>query len=497
MTKKTIKSKEDYFGADRRLTGWCGTISALIGALGAFIMLDIPGYVYTEGASQAWTYVGIFMGSVLSLMLVSRRLRAYCARLGSVITISDFYEKRFGDKKNIIRYLSGLVVTLGMIFFLAATLEAGAGFLEKVTGRSYNLYLLLISTALLLYTVWFGFKAVCRADMIFGLMVSGGIISLPIIVIFVEGTGSIVPNIMDSGIGVSVRDYLDVTRAGKSGISIQSLVSQLSFGIGLIGLPQILVKYMNIKSDRELIKGRRIGLIWSLLTFAFASFLGVIGRFFLYPKVLSDSEAEYVVYRIIEKMFIDEHSLTVIAVLFAGVILATVFAAADSQLITAAAALNQDLLNRLAFKEEAEKKKLAVSRLSVMLIVMMAVVLAWSRSFGFYNTISIGWSFLACFFGPVTLASLYLKRTNLYGAIAGMICGGAAVIFWECVPVVRTAGGMLTLRAGTGIYSLPICFVAGMLMVLAVSFLTKKNCDNIIEDYDAVMGMLGEEQQEN
>ena len=252
-------------------------------------------------------------------------------------------------------------------------------------------------------------------------------------------------------------------------------------------MPHILVRFMAVKSDKELKKAKNVAIVWDILSLGAACLIGVIGRAFLLPTVLGETEgaasAESVFIEMIRKLFTENLALPFIGGLFLCGILAAIMSTADSQLLVTASAVSEDLYHQFIDRKADTKKILRIGRVTVLVIALLAFLIAWDPDSSIMGLVSNAWAGLGSSFGPIVLMSLFWRRTTLPGAIAGIIAGGGTVIIWDYIPLV---GGQ-TLGAATGLYSLAVGFLLGIVVIVVVSLCTKAPSREITDEFDRVM----------
>ena len=281
-------------------------------------------------------------------------------------------------------------------------------------------------------------------------------------------------------------------------IKLTSILSQLAWGLGYCGMPHILVRFMAVRDDKELAKSRKVAIVWVLLSLAVACVIGVIGRAYLYPTVLSaaDGSNEKVYIEMIKKLFMSDISLPFIGGILLCGILAAIMSTADSQLLVASSSVAKDLCKGVFFKKLTDKQVLFIARITVVAVAVIAFVIAWDPESSIMRLVSDAWAGLGSAFGPTILMSLYWKRTNLAGAAAGMVSGGATVIIWDYIKLFKettidavTGKEVIisqTLADKTGIYSLLVGFFISLFFIVAVSLITKPVSQEIVEEFEAV-----------
>ena len=488
LSTRKNASASDYFLGSRNIGAWTTAFSASASDMSGWLLMGLPGSIYAFGTNQAWIAVGLFIGTVLNWVIVASRLRKYTIRANDSLTIPEFLSNRFNDRTQILKIISAIVIAFFFTLYAASAFSAIGKFFSTVLNIDYHLALVIGAFSVLLYTFLGGYFAVCQTDVLQGLIMLAGIISVPILAAVFMGKSHIVPNLVDSNLGMRASDYLNVFSDADGSIKATSVISQLSWGLGYCGMPHILVRFMSAKNEKELSKSRKIAIVWALLALLVACIIGVLGRAYLYPTVLSNSGAQYenVYIEMIMKMFVNETSFPFIAGILLCGILAAIMSTADSQLLVSSSSVSQDLCKTVFRKNVKDVTLLMIGRVSVLLITVIAVLIAWKPDASIMKLVSNAWAGLGAAFGPTILLSLYWKRMNLKGAFAGMISGSAVVILWDYLKIIKYHGSYVTLSTCTGIYSLLIGFFVSLICIILVSLLTKKPNEEIINQFNDV-----------
>ncbi len=489
---KKNKSSDDFFLGGRNLGGWVTAFSAQASDMSGWLLMGLPGCVYAFGTNQAWIAIGLLIGTICNWLFISGRLRTYTIKAGNAMTIPEYLSNRFRDKKRILMTISAVVIVVFFLVYTASAFSAGGKLFASVTSLSYHQALVLGAVVILAYTFIGGFVAVCNTDLVQGLMMFFAVLAIPIIAVMLMGAGNVVPNIMNSievsGIDYNVSTFLNIFYENGEPISIISVLSQLAWGLGYCGMPHILVRFMAVKDEKELAKSKKIGIAWVLISLTLACVIGVVGRAYLFPDVLAEKASEYemVFIEMIKKVFTVDLNLPFVAGLFLCGILAAIMSTADSQLLVSSSAVSNDLFKGVFFKNLSEKATLTVARVSVLVIAVIALFIAWDPDSSIMLLVSDAWAGLGSAFGPAILLSLYWKRTNLAGAATGMITGGLTVIIWDYVKFIEMDGAKVTLATYTGVYSLLVGFFLSLFMIIIVSLATPKVSDEIIKEFEDV-----------
>ena len=472
---KKTSSSEDYFLGGRGLNGWVAALSAQASDMSGWLLMGLPGAIYSFGSGQIWIAVGLFIGTVLNWVCISGRLRKYTIEANNSMTIPAFFENRYRDKKKILLLISSIVIVIFFLVYTASALAAGGKLFNTVFGLDYHLALAIGAAVILCYTFMGGFMAVCVTDFVQGMLMLIGLLVVPLVAYFLL-PGNLTDLITQSGVTGGASAYLNPFMNGDRPYTFVEIFSQLAWGFGYCGMPHVLVRFMAVKSEKELKKSWVIAIVWDLLSlcaaFAIAVILGENGA----------ASAESVFIELIRKVFTSQLALPFIGGLFLCGILAAIMSTADSQLLVTASAVSEDLYHSFIKKDADNKEILKVSRITVIGIAVLAFVIAWNPNSSIMGLVSNAWAGLGSAFGPIVVMSLFWRRTNLPGAIAGMITGGLTVIIWDYIPLI---GGQ-TLGTATGLYSLAVGFLLSLVMIIAVSLLTKAPSKEITDEFDRV-----------
>ena len=482
--KKTSNS-EDYFLGGRGLSGWVAALSAQASDMSGWLLMGLPGAVYAFGTGQSWIAIGLLIGTIFNWVCISSRLRRYTIRANNALTLPEYFENRFHDKKKILLFISSIVVVIFFLVYTASALASGGKLFNVVLGVDYKVALTIGAIVILLYTFMGGFLAVCTTDFIQGMLMLVGLMCVPIIALFLMGPDKMMDIIASTAPAGGVESFMDIMQSGGQSYSAIDIISQLAWGLGYCGMPHILVRFMAIKSEKELKKSRVIAIVWVVISLFFGCLIGIIGRAYLAPTVLGTEgtgSAENVFIEMITKVFTVDIAIPFIGGIFLCGILAAIMSTADSQLLVTASSVAEDLYKGVINPNADDKKVLRLSRIVVAVIAILAYIIALDPNNSIMGLVSNAWAGLGASFGPIVLMSLFWKRTNLPGAIAGMVSGGLTVILWDYIPL---AGGQ-TLGTVTGLYSLAIGFLISIVLIVIVSLVTKAPDEEIIKEFEDV-----------
>ncbi len=478
---KTGKSTEDYFLGGRKLGGWVVALSAQASDMSGWLLMGLPGSVYALGTGQMWIAVGLFLGTVANWLIISGRLRRYTIVANNSLTLPAYFENRFHDKKRILLGISSVVIVIFFLVYTASAFASGGKLFSTVFGCSYHVSLTIGAVIILAYTFMGGFMAVCTTDFVQGMLMLVALVTVPVVAFALMG-GNVGAALEQTG--VTAANFLNVMKNGENNFSAVEIISQLAWGLGYCGMPHILVRFMAVKNQKELNKSKGIAIVWVAISLAFAVVIGVLGRAYLYPTILGadGGSTEIVFIEMIKQVFTVDIRLPIVAGLFLCGILAAIMSTADSQLLVTASSMSEDIYKGIIKRDASEDKVMKVSRYTVLAVAVLAYLIAWDPNSSIMGLVSNAWAGLGAAFGPTVLMSLFWKRCNLQGAVAGIVSGGLTVIVWDYIPLI----GGATLGAATGLYSLAIGFLISIVLIIIVSLCTKAPDASIVAEFDRV-----------
>lgn len=482
LYSKKNNSTEDYFLGGRKLGGWVAALSAQASDMSGWLLMGLPGSVYALGTGQAWIAIGLFIGTVLNWLFISGRLRRYTIRANNSLTLPTYFENRFHDKKRVLLFISSVTIVIFFLVYTASALAAGGKLFNSVFHVNYTIALTIGAVVILAYTFMGGFLAVCTTDFIQGTLMLVALLVVPIAALGVTGAGNVISNLEGSGVAGGSAAYLSLFSNGGQPYRPVDIISGLAWGLGYCGMPHILVRFMAVKNEKELNKSKSIAIIWVFLSLILACVIGVAGRAYLYPEVLSGGEEEKVFINMIVRLFTEDVKMPIVAGIFLCGILAAIMSTADSQLLVSASSVAEDIVKGIIKKDASDRTVFKISRITVLVIAVIAYLIALNPNSSIMGLVSNAWAGLGAAFGPTVLLSLYWKRTNFQGAVAGIVSGALTVIVWDYIPLVQGE----TLGSITGLYSLAVGFAVSLLFIVSISLVTPAPGEEMREAFDDV-----------
>ena len=481
--KGSGSSSDDFYLGGRKMGPIVTAMSAEASDMSIYLLMGLPGLAYLCGLPEVtWTAIGLAIGTYLNWLIVARRLRRYSAKLGA-ITIPDFFARRFGDKKHLLSCIAAVVILIFFIPYTASGFKAIGTLFNSLFGVEYHTAMIVGGIVVVLYTVMGGFMAVSFTDLIQSIFMT---IALIVIVCFgvqqAGGLDTVIDNASALPGYLNMTQGYDAATGTASTYSALSIVSTLAWGLGYFGMPHILLRFMAIKEEKKLNDSRRIATVWVVISMFIAVAIGVIGYSVSVagkvPFLTNSSDAETIIIKLADLMSQHGTLLAIVAGVILSGILAATMSTADSQLLTAASSVSQDLSQNVFGIKLSSKTEMIVARATVLVIAAIGITLAWDPNSSVFRVVSFAWAGFGAAFGPVVLFSLFWKRSNKWGALAGMVAGGVMVFVWKYL--IAPMGG------AWAIYELLPAFVVACIALVVVSLLTEAPEKEIVETYESV-----------
>lgn len=474
---KKNESTDDFYLGGRKLGPFVTAMSAEASDMSSWLLMGLPGVAYLTGISDAgWTAIGLGIGTYVNFLIVAKRLRRYSKVANNSITLPQFFKNRFHDESRILLWISATIIVVFFIPYTASGFAACGKLFSSLFGVNYMTAMIISAVVIVGYTMLGGFLAASTTDFIQSIIMS---VALLIVLIFgvnvAGGLDAVIDNAKELPGYLSMFQSYDVATGTASPYRLLTICSVLAWGLGYFGMPHILLRFMAIEDEEKLTLSRRIAITWVAISMAVAVFIGVIG--YSMSKVgaidmLEGSNSETIIVRIAD--LLSRHG--VIFALLAGIILAGILAStmstADSQLLAASSAVSSDMLNRNG------KSGIIAARITLMLIAVFAIILARNPDSSVFQIVSFAWAGFGAAFGPVVLFSLFWRRTNKYGALAGMLFGGVMIFVWKYL--IRPLGG------AWDIYELLPAFIVASVAIIVFSLITPAPEQSVLDEFDRV-----------
>ena len=471
MAWKRTANSADYFLGGRSLGPWPAALSAGASDMSGWLLLGLPGYAFASGFEAFWLAGGLLVGTWLNWLLMARRLRVYSHAAGDSLTLPEFFTNRFRDSSKMLQVVSAFFILLFFLFYTSSGLVAGGKLFETVFGLDYTMAVIVGTVCIISYTLFGGFLAVSWTDLVQGLLMAAALVIVPVIAM---QTGSSDMSITEQLAAHNTQLLDPWTDSKGEALSWIAIVSLVAWGLGYFGQPHILARFAGIRSEKDVPTARRIAVTWTGLSMLGAIMVGLIG--YLYLKglntTLGDGETIFMV--LVNALF-----NPVVAGILLAAILAAIMSTADSQLLVSSSALAEDFYKAVLRKDASPDEILMVGRGAVIVIALVALALAMNPDSSVLGLVSYAWAGFGAAFGPALLMSLYWKRMNRNGALAGIIVGGITVVAWK-----QVSGGIFDL------YEIVPGMLFAFVAIVVVSLATSEPEAEIVDEFDGVRNAL-------
>lgn len=419
---KRTSNSSDYFLGGRTLGPWPAALSAGASDMSGWLLLGLPGFAYAAGMQSLWLAAGLLIGTWANWSFSAKRLRTYSITTDNSLTLPDFLARRFNDKSKMVQTIAAFFILVFFLFYTSAGLVAGGKLFETVFGLDYTVAVIVGTVCVVSYTLFGGFLAVSWTDMVQGLLMSAALLIVPLAAMQ-GGFGQVATDL--SAINPELLTFWnDVSGQPLSWIAIVSL---LAWGLGYFGQPHILARFQATRTNKDLITARRIAVTWTVLSMAGAVLVGLVGLIYVQGNLtdgLADGEKIFM-------LLVNAVFHPVIAGILLAAILAAIMSTADSQLLVSSSALAEDFYKQLIRTDASSAEVMLVGRLGVIALSLIALWLAMSPDSSVLTLVSYAWAGFGAAFGPALMLSLYWKRMNRNGALAGILVGGITIVVWK------------------------------------------------------------------
>ena len=436
-------SDKTYFLGGRQMGPWVSALSAGASDMSAWVLMGLPASIYAAGIGQAWIAIGLGIGYTISWLVEAPRLRRFTIAADDSITVPQYLTNRFLSKSKALQIICAVIFLVAYTVYAASSIKACGTLFNTVIGMDPTLAMYIAALIIIGYTFLGGFSAVCWTDFFQGMLMLAALLVAPIFALALIQGGQAATTMAELP-----EDYWNLFSNWKD------VVSGLGWGLGYFGMPHIIVRFMSLRSDKDLKKSAKIGISWTVLILIFSVASGCIGH--LLMGDLADSSTVFI--QMVRFLF---------PALISGILLSAILAAAmstaDSQLLASASAFASDVYKPVIRKGKAsEKEMLWAGRFVVLIIAIIAVLIASNPNSGtIMGLVENAWGVFGAAFGPAIMLSLFWKRFTFEGAVAGIVVGAVVDIAW------------LAFLGSTGIYEIIPGFICGLIAAVIASKCSK------------------------
>ena len=459
--------EKEYFLGSRQMGPWVSALSTGASDMSAWALMGLPASIYAAGMGRTWIAIGLTIGCALNWILLAPRLRRFSIAADDAITVPQYLANRFLTGSKALQFICAAIFLVAYTIYAASSIKACGILFNTVLGVNASITMYASAFIIVAYTFLGGFKAVCWTDFYQALLILAALLVAPIFALAMvnSGAGAAAGAGGSNGSLVFPENYWSLLSSGKPDWkSWSDIISGLGWGLGHFGMPHIIIRFMAIRTQREVKKSAAIGITWNVLILGFSVAVGCVGRMFL-GEIQDGSLVFITMVRVIFPALISG--------LLLSAILAAAMSTADSQLLSSASAFVADVYKPVFRKGAKDAEMLWAGRFIVIAISVAAVLIAANPNSGtIMELVENAWGVFGAAFGPVILLSLFWRRFTIAGAVSGIIAGAAADILW------------LAFLSGTGLYEIVPGFAAGTLAAITATLSGRRPGKDVEALYD-------------
>lgn len=451
------RTNEEFVLGGKRFSGTALALSERATGESAWLLLGLTGHAFSEGLSSIWVALGCVIGIVFIWMAMAGRLRTETASTGAM-TVPGLLGRKFPGSSRSISLVSSLIIVFFFLFYIAAQFDGSGKVLEKTFGLDPLWGIIIGSVVVTIYCIMGGFIAVVVTDVFQAILMIFTLVVFPVIAVFFAASHDIriVQAFSEAG-----PEVLSLTQMKTGGAAVLFILSGMSWALGYTGQPQLLSRMMAIRSDRDVRMARRVAIVWTLLAYAGAILIGLIGYLFFQQGLLGNETGKLAddAEKILPVMVITLVNPILAGILLSGVISAMMSTAA-TELTVSSSCMTEDIISRNGKREPGPGRKLWLNRILTLVVAVAAILLALTMTDTVYGLVSYAWSGIGSSFGPALLLTLFWKRFSSAGVFASLATGTLSTIVWKT-----------WFEAQTGISERLTSFVLAFAMAVLFSFL--------------------------
>ena len=455
---KQSNDTEGYMLGGRSLGPAVTALSAGASDMSGWLLLGLPGYMYADGVVSIWIALGLTLGALLNYIIVAPRLRVYTEVANNAITLPDYFANRFEDKSHMLRVLSAIVIILFFTVYTAASLVGGGKLFESSLNLSYATGLWVTAGVVVAYTLFGGFLAVSMTDFVQGVIMLFAMIIVPVVA-FTDLGGISAATTAVKNIDPNL---LNFTNGLPDGMAILGIISLMAWGLGYFGQPHIIVRFMAIRSVKDVPTARNIGMSWMVVSLVGSLMTGFAGRAYVQKTAMTLDDPETIFLVFTQFLF-----TPLVSGFLLAAILAAIMSTISSQLLVVSSSLTKDVYKLFLDREASESRQVMVGRISVIVVAIVSIMLASNPDSSVLTLVSNAWAGFGAAFGPLVIFSLIWRGMNRNGAVAGMVVGALTVILWIYGPF-----QMNGMALNSWLYAIVPGFVLSTIAIFVVSIAT-------------------------
>ncbi len=471
LASKKMHDIRDYFVSGKRLGFINVAFSARATGESAWLLLGLTGMGYAVGVKAFWVVAGEMLGVGLAWILMARRFKRLTDRYDSV-TVPDYLESRLRDSGHWIRLIAAISLLVFVPIYVGTQVHAAGGAFHAFLGWNHYVGAAVGFGIVMLYITKGGFTAVVWSDVFQGTLMLIGLVALPVVALLEAGG---VTHVIDNLRNVDPGLLTPHAGEGWNTLTLFSIVGLMMIGIGFLGSPQVFVRFISLRSEKDILPGTVTALVWTLLADGGAVLVGITGRA-LFPDVAGIGGHQDKILPFMSGVLLPAF----FSGLYIAMVLSAIMSTIDSLLVLAASAAVRDYWQKIRHPDMPDDALISLSRKLTLALSLIAFgvgigIMLRNKEQGVFWTIIFGWSGIAATFCPVIILSLFWRGLTALGAKAAMIAGFLGVpLFKFAVPRLLEASGLGDLNPYLAALDvLPPSFAVGIVVAVVVSLLDR------------------------
>ncbi|VAW19904.1 hypothetical protein MNBD_BACTEROID01-2341 [hydrothermal vent metagenome] len=429
------KTNRDFVLGGKKISGFSLALSERATGESAWLLLGLTGHAYAEGMAAIWVALGCVAGILFLWVFLAQPLQRITVKTDA-LTVPGLFSGTFSGTSKSIGLLSSVIVVFFFMLYIAAQFS-GAG---KIFNDTFNIdpfWGMVIGSALVtVYTMLGGFITVVATDAFQAILMVFTCIALPIIALMVAASLNI-----DIARFITHASYTIPLNNNevRSVTGWLLILNGLSWALGYTGQPQLIIRMMAMRNQKETRQARWLAVTWTLLAYIGAFMIGIIGYQLVQAGALGSSAAS--IAQDSEKIM-PLMVMTLLNPVLAGILLSGAVSAmmstASSQLMVVSSSMTEDIYTQMSKKKIQEKRMLLLNKLLTLLVGLVAFLLAITMKETVYELVSYAWSGIGASFGPAIVLLIFWKRFSRAGVFASLITGTVSAVAWKTFLAVPT-----------------------------------------------------------
>ena len=432
-TASMSQTASDFVLGGKKISGVSLALSERATGESAWLILGLTGEAFLLGMQALWFALGCVAGIVFIWFVMSDRLRLETEKTGA-LTITGLLSKKFPGAEKTIGTLCSLIIIFFLLFYIEAQFYGGGKVLYDTFGLDPVWGIVVGSLLVIFYCMIGGFITVVATDVFQAVLMIISLIALPVILVFIASKNDI--HIAEA-IQRAGQSYSSLT-AGKTGMGAALLIiSGLSWALGYTGQPQLLIRMMAVRNEKDIKTAKWVAAAWTLIAYVGALLIGWAGFAFVNSGMIGGDAAARLAdvnnkgFEMIFPVLVNTFVSPIIAgILLAGAISA-MMSTASSEIILCSSAITQDIYENYSTKRMSAKSSLWFNRIMTLLVGLAAFIMALTVKDSVFGLVSYAWSGIGSSIGPALLLLLFWKKLSRSGVVASLISGTAGTIIWK------------------------------------------------------------------